>query len=88
MNTRLRDQLKHDGVTTTISTNSAMAIAGIRTIPTGFYDNRQGLGLGPTQAGEHSTHVMPQGLSAGALALGVVLIGAGHTRGDDNLSSL
>jgi hypothetical protein len=26
---------------------------------------------------EQSTHVVPQGLSAGALALGVVLIGAG-----------
>ncbi|MGO9606248.1 MAG: hypothetical protein ACLQAT_23125 [Candidatus Binataceae bacterium] len=29
------------------------------------------------QSTEHSTHVVPQALSAGALVLGIVLIGAG-----------
>ena len=33
---------------------------------------------------EQSTHVVPQALSAGALALGVVLIGAGLYRGRDS----
>jgi hypothetical protein len=32
---------------------------------------------------EQSTHVVPQALSGGALALGVVLIGAGLYRGRD-----
>jgi hypothetical protein len=29
------------------------------------------------QSTEHSTHVIPQALSAGAIALGIILIGAG-----------
>ena len=33
---------------------------------------------------EQSTHVIPQALSAGALVLGVVLIGAGLYRGRDS----
>jgi hypothetical protein len=38
-----------------------------------------------TQAGEQSTHVVPQGLSAGAFALAFVFIGAELTKVADDL---
>ena len=42
------------------------------------------LGNLKVQNTEQSTHVVPQALSAGALVLGVVLIGAGLYRGRDS----
>ena len=42
------------------------------------------LGRLKIQSTAHSTHVAPQTLSAGVLVLGVVLIGAGLTRGADS----
>jgi hypothetical protein len=65
-----------------ISLGALLALLGILGLATPVFTTSQtkdvvNLGDLKIQSTEHSTHVVPEALSAGALLLGVVLIGAG-----------